>query len=132
MIPKLEEWLKEADEGSILVGYIVEYLDKRIKEEPQLAECIQNKHWKKCEEYIFKKAEERISGQKTGRKASVATDDDVYEWAEDFVRKEKEESKPVPTAKPKVITADFAKGKEKEAEKEKEKEQTSIFDLEEF
>lgn len=60
---------------------IIEYLIGRCKESESLAEdiCQIHKTWKKCSDYIYGQAKEKLNGR-----FGIVGDDVVYEWAEDY------------------------------------------------
>ena len=83
-ISKLQEELKTAEPKEFaepIIGYLVD----RCKESESLATdiCQIHKTWKKCYEFIVEKARKKLSG-----KSGPVRSDVVFEWAEDYYRKD--------------------------------------------
>lgn len=72
---------------------IIEHLLKRCAEDPGMAEDIMKtcKTWDKCFAYILQNAKKQATGN-----CAAVEDEVVYEWAEDYYRKE---DKPEPKKK---------------------------------
>lgn len=68
---------------------VIQYLIKRCEEDSGMAEdvCQDHKTWNKCFSYIFRKAREQASGASQ----CVVKEEVVYEWAEDYYRKDDKE-----------------------------------------
>lgn len=109
-VSKLQKELKKAKEKEFAEP-IIEYLIERCKESESLVEdiCQEHKTWEKCYKYIYENARTKLKG-----KSGPVRDDIVFEWAEDYFRKDDkvEEEKKAKEA---------AEKKKKEAEKKKEK-----------
>ena len=117
-ISKLHEELKKAEPKEFaepIIGYLVD----RCRDSESLAAdiCQIHKTWKKCYEFIVKKARKKLSG-----KSGPVRSDVVFEWAEDYFRKDdktEEEKKAKEVAGKKEV-------EKKKAEKEcKEKKDTA-------
>lgn len=83
-VDKLNDVRKKAD---IQQRAIIDYLIKRAEEDPGMAEDIlqDGKTFKRCMQYIFKKARRRATGN-----MAMVKDTDVFEWAEDYFRMDEE------------------------------------------
>lgn len=81
---KLEKELKAAKDKNF-ADPVIGYLLKRCEEDEGMAEDVAQEHktWDKCFNYIYEQAKK----QATGNFAAVR-DDVVYEWAEDYYRKD--------------------------------------------
>lgn len=81
---KLEKDLK-ADKDKAFAEPVIGYLLERCKEDLGLAQDVVQEHktWKKCFDYIYKQARKQAKGNK-----AAVRDDVVYEWAEDYYRKD--------------------------------------------
>lgn len=105
---KLQEELKKAKEKEFAEP-VIEYLIERCKESESLAAdiCQDHKTWDKCCKYVYEEARKKLSG-----KSGPVRDDVVFEWAEDYYRKDDkaEEEKKAKEA-----------AEKKEAEKKKKK-----------
>lgn len=104
-ITKLREELKKAEQKEF-AELIIEYLIDRCKESESLAMdiCQPHKAWEKCFNYIFDQAK----GQTKGNYAAIR-DNVVFEWAEDYYRKDdkaEEEKKALEKAKAKKSAAE--------------------------
>ena len=113
---KLQEELKKAKEKEFAEP-VIEYLIERCKESESLAAdiCQEHKTWDKCCKYVYEEARKKLSG-----KSGPVRDDVVFEWAEDYYRKDdkaEEEKKAKEEAERKKKQAE----KTKEAKKRKEK-----------
>ncbi len=111
---KLQEELKKAKEKEFaepIIGYLME----RCKESESLAAdiCQDHKTWEKCYQYIYESARTKLKG-----KVGYVRDDIVFEWAEDYYRKDDK-------AEEEKKAKEAAEKKKKEAEKKKEKATTS-------
>ena len=64
---------------------VIKNLLKRINESESLADdiCKSNKTWGKCSKYIYDQARKQLKGS-----SGAVRDDVVYEWAEDYFRKD--------------------------------------------
>lgn len=64
---------------------VIKNLLKRINESESLADdiCKPNKTWEKCSKYIYDQARKQLKGS-----SGAVRDDVVYEWAEDYFRKD--------------------------------------------
>ena len=83
-ISKLQEELKTAEPKEFaepIIGYLVD----RCRDSESLAAdiCQIHKTWKKCYEFIVEKARKKLSG-----KSGPVRSDVVFEWAEDYYRKD--------------------------------------------
>lgn len=83
---KLEKELEKAKDKSFaepVIGYLIE----RCNEDEGLSQDVIQEHkaWEKCYEYIYSEAEKYA--QKGSRSCAVR-EDAVYEWAEDYYRKD--------------------------------------------
>lgn len=83
---KLEKELKKAKDKSFAEP-VIEYLIKRCREDEGISQDVIQEHktWKKCYEYIYSKAEKYAQ---KGAKSCAVRYDIVYEWAEDYYRKD--------------------------------------------
>ncbi len=83
-ITKLQEELKKAKEKEFTEP-IIEYLIERCKDSESLASdiCQNHKTWEKCYKYIYEQARKKAKGS-----SCAVRDDVVYEWAEDYYRKD--------------------------------------------
>lgn len=79
---KLDDEMKGAGNKAFSIP-ILTYLKKRCDEDPGMAEDVLQNHktWKKCFDYIHKKARGYGSGN-----CIAVPDNVVYEWAEDYFR----------------------------------------------
>ena len=86
-IRKLEKEREKAKEKGF-VEPITEYLIKRCTEDSGFAEDVMQSHktWGKCFNYIYGKAKKRATGS-----CAAVRDDVVFEWAEDYYRKDDKE-----------------------------------------
>ncbi len=115
---KLQGELESATNKSFaepVIGYLLE----RINESESLATdiCQEHKKWNKCFAYIYEQARKIASGS-----SCVVKNDVVYEWAEDYYRKDdkKEEEKKARKEKErKAKQKPVQKGKEKKEKREK-------------
>lgn len=107
---KLQEELKKAKEKEFAEP-IIEYLIERCKDSESLAAdiCQDHKTWEKCYQYIYESARKKLSG-----KSGPVRSDIVFEWAEDYYRKDDK-------AEEEKKAKEAAEKKKKEAEKKKEK-----------
>lgn len=107
-VTKLQEELKKAKEKEFAEP-VIEYLIERCKDSESLAAdiCQDHKTWEKCYQYIYETARTKLKG-----KSGPVRSDVVFEWAEDYFRKDDkaEEEKKAKEA-----------AEKKEAEKKKEK-----------
>lgn len=83
-VTKLQEELKKAKENDFAEP-VIEYLIERCKESESLAAdiCQDHKTWEKCYQYIYESAREKLNG-----KSGPVRSDVVFEWAEDYYRKD--------------------------------------------
>ncbi len=135
---KVEKKLKEETKNSKTNNFakpIIEHLLKRCEEDAGLAEDILKvgKTWEKCFSYLASKAMKL----KVGNCAAVE-DEVVYEWAEDYYRKEDkpDPAKKADTKKPiekKIIekVAETEKKEPKKAQKKESKKKSSKPQMEE-
>lgn len=81
---KLQEELKKAKEKEFAEP-VIEYLIERCKDSESLAAdiCQDHKTWEKCYKYIYESARKKLSG-----KSGPVRSDIVFEWAEDYYRKD--------------------------------------------
>lgn len=81
---KLEKEMK-ADKDKTFAEPVIGYLLKRCGEDNGLAQDVMQEHktWEKCLQYIFDQARKQAKGNK-----AAVRDDVVYEWAEDYYRKD--------------------------------------------
>lgn len=81
---KLQEELKKAKEKEFAEP-VIEYLIERCKDSESLAAdiCQDHKTWEKCYQYIYESARKKLSG-----KSGPVRSDIVFEWAEDYYRKD--------------------------------------------
>lgn len=81
---KLQEELKKAREKEFAEP-VIEYLIERCKDSESLAAdiCQDHKTWEKCYQYIYESARKKLSG-----KSGPVRSDIVFEWAEDYYRKD--------------------------------------------
>ncbi len=93
---KLAEELKNAKEKDFAEP-IIEYLIQRVNDDEGFAEDVlkETKVWSKCFSFIYEQAK-KLAGSK---KAIGVRNDMVFEWAEDYFRKE---DKDLASAKPKA------------------------------
>lgn len=107
---KLQEELKKAKEKEFAEP-VIEYLIERCKDSESLAAdiCQDHKTWEKCYQYIYESARKKLSG-----KSGPVRSDIVFEWAEDYYRKDDK-------AEEEKKAKEAAEKKKKEAEKKKEK-----------
>lgn len=114
---------------------IIEHLLKRCAEDPGMAEDIMKtcKTWDKCFAYILKNAKKQATGN-----CAAVEDEVVYEWAEDYYRKEDKPNpaKKADTKKPiekKIIekVAETEKKEPKKAQKKESKKKSSKPQMEE-
>lgn len=116
---KLEKELKKAKDKAFAEP-VIGHLLNRIAEDSGLAEDILQEHktWEKCKSYLYDRARKMKS-----RNCAVVRDDTVYEWAEDYYRKDdkaEEEEKARKEAERKKKLEEEAKArKEKATEKAK-------------
>lgn len=112
-IEKLKNELKNANDKDF-AKTIIEYLVGRVKEDEHLASDVMQGHktWKKCVNYLFEQARKQAG---SSRSAAVR-DDVVYEWAEDYYRKDDKAEE-----ERKAKEAAARKQRKKEASKEKSK-----------
>lgn len=85
---KLEKELEGAKDKSF-AGPVIRHLLKRCEEDAGLAEDVAQEHktWDKCFRHIFSRAQEQAKGERS----AFVLDDVVYEWAEDYYRKDDKE-----------------------------------------
>ncbi len=86
-VGKLQEEIKNAKQPN--ANFVIEHLIKRIGEDEGLAEDVMQEHktWERCWDYIVKQAKTRA--QKTsGGSCAMVENETVYEWAEDYYRKD--------------------------------------------
>lgn len=81
---KLEKELKVAKDKSF-ANPVIGYLLERCEEDEGLAQDVAQDHktWKKCRDYIYKKAKKRAVDNQ-----AVVRDEVVFEWAEDYYHKD--------------------------------------------
>lgn len=81
---KLEKEMKD-DRDKAFAEPVIRYLLKRCEEDEGLAEDVVQEHktWKKCVDYIYGQARKQATGNR-----AVVRNDVVYEWAEDYYRKD--------------------------------------------
>lgn len=111
-VTKLQEELKKAKEKEKeFAEPVIKYLIERCKESESLAAdiCQDHKTWEKCYKYIYEAARTKLSGQSGPVRSDV-----VFEWAEDYYRKDDK-------AEEEKRAKEAAEKKKKEAEKKKEK-----------
>lgn len=85
-IQKLDDELnKLSDHGKCFAEPCIDYLKKRCEEEDGICEDIllPHKTWEKCYKYICNQAEKLLH-----RRNGVVRNDTVFEWAEDYFRKD--------------------------------------------
>lgn len=85
-IRKLNDELnKLSDHSKCFAEPCINYLKKRCKEEDGICEDIllPHKTWAKCYKYIYNQAEKLLH-----RRNGQVCDDTVFEWAEDYFRKD--------------------------------------------
>lgn len=106
---KLQEELKKAKEKEFAEP-IIEYLLERCKDSESLAEdiCQEHKTWERCYQYIYETARTKLNG-----KSGPVRSDTVFEWAEDYFRKDDK-------VEVEKKAEEDAEKKKKEAEKQKE------------
>ena len=132
-VKKLQAELKKVKD-EIEKGFaepVIEYLEKRIGEDEGFAEDVlkSGKTWSGCFSYLFSQAKQMAGG----KKQLAVRNDAVFEWAEDYYRKEdkdlktgsKKASSASKTAKPKTEAA------MKEGQAEPSTTKTKIVDKEE-
>lgn len=113
---------KDQQKDKSFVEPVVAHLLKRIEEDPGLAEDILQEHktWEKCLRFINDKAREKLKNQN-----GYIDDPTVYEWSEDYYRKddkaEEEEKKRKEEERKKKMEEDRKK-REEQAKKKKAKE----------
>lgn len=81
---KLEKELNKAKDKSFaepVIGYLLE----RCEEDEGFAQDVAQKHktWSKCSDYIYEQAKKQATNNR-----AVVRNDVVYEWAEDYYRKD--------------------------------------------
>lgn len=110
---KLEAEKKKATQKNF-ADPIIAYLLKRCEEDQGLAEDVmqEGKTWSKCFNYIVEQARKQSNGRSTAVEDRV-----VYEWAEDYYRKE-EKPESVQKENDKKTTEKKAKSTKKVAKKE--------------
>lgn len=83
-VTKLQEELKKAKDKTF-ADPIIKHLIERCKESESLASdiCQDHKTWEKCYKYIYEQARKQARGN-----SCAVHDDVVYEWAEDYFRKD--------------------------------------------
>lgn len=120
---KLEKEMK-ADKDKTFAEPVIGYLLKRCEEDLGLAQDVAQDHktWKKCFDYIYEQARKQTKGNR-----AAVRDEVVYEWAEDYYRKDdkaEEEKKAKKAAERKKKEAERKKkaAEKKAAEKDKLKE----------
>ena len=113
-VTKLQEELKKTKEKEFSEP-VIEYLIERCKDSESLAAdiCQDHKTWEKCYQYIYESARKKLSG-----KSGPVRSDIVFEWAEDYYRKDDK-------AEEEKKAKEDAEKKKKEAEKKKEKATTT-------
>ena len=112
-VDKLKNELKNANDKDF-AKTIIEYLIGRVKEDENLASDVMQRHkaWKKCVNYLFEQARKQAGNSRS----AAVRDDVVYEWAEDYYRKDDKAEE-----ERKAKEAAARKQREKEASKEKSK-----------
>lgn len=110
---KLEKELKNAS-GKEYAEPIINWLLSRIQKSQSLAEDILQEHktWKKCFDYIYSQARKQSKGS-----CVCVRDELVYEWAEDYYRKDDKAEEEEKAKKEVKIKAKEAEKKAKEAKK---------------
>ncbi len=99
-VDKLTDELKKAKEKDFAEP-IIEYLTQRVNDDEGFAEDVlkETKVWSKCFSFIYEQAKKLAGSQK----AIGVRNDMVFEWAEDYFRKEDKDLANVkPKAKSKV------------------------------
>lgn len=94
---------------------VIKNLLKRINESESLADdiCKPNKTWGKCSKYIYDQARKQLKGN-----SGAVRDDVVYEWAEDYFRKDdKNEVEGEEKSKEKSSSSNHIKKTDKKVEK---------------
>ena len=83
-VKKLEKELEGA-EHSPCAGKVIGYLARRCEEDCGLAEDVMQEHktWEKCFDYFF-----NLAMKQSKHKVAWVDDEVVYEWAEDYYRKD--------------------------------------------
>lgn len=83
-VTKLQEELKKAKDKTF-ANPVIEHLIARCKESESLAAdiCQDHKTWEKCYKHIYEQARKQAKGN-----SCVVRDDVVFEWAEDYFRKD--------------------------------------------
>lgn len=112
---KLEKEMKDAKDRNFAEP-VIAYLLKRCKEDEGLAQDVVQEHktWEKCFDYTYSQARKQSKGN-----SAFVRDDVVYEWAEDYYRKDdKVEEQKKAAAKDKTAkAARLSPDKDKKAEK---------------
>lgn len=115
---KLEKELKKAKDKSFAEP-VIEYLIKRCREDEGLSQDVMQEHktWEKCYEYIYSEAEKYAQ---KGSKSCAVREDAVYEWAEDYYRKDDkaEEERKAKKAEERATKAKEKTGKKSAGAKE--------------
>ncbi len=86
-VGKLQEEIKKAKQPN--ANLVIEHLIKRIGEDEGLAEDVMQEHktWDRCWEYIVKQAKTRAT-KTSGGSCAMVDNETVYEWAEDYYRRD--------------------------------------------
>ena len=84
-IEKLKEELEKAKDNAFAEP-VISYLIKRCEEDNGFCEdvCQEHKTWEKCFKYIYEEAKKLAKG----KQSCAVRDEVVYEWAEDYYRKD--------------------------------------------
>lgn len=83
-VAKLQKELKKAKDKTF-ADPVIKHLIERCNESESLASdiCQEHKTWEKCYKYIYEQARKQAKGS-----SCAVRDDVVYEWAEDYFRKD--------------------------------------------
>lgn len=120
---KLQQELNKAKDKTFAEPCI-EYLIERCKNSVSLASdvCQKHKTWEKCYNYIYERARKKLNN-----KSAPVRSDEVFEWAEDYYRKDDkaEEEKKAKEAAKRKKKADERRKKDVEKKKQESKDKSS-------